>query len=140
MDVEKLLKALDNENNSKIMNLTSKKMNSMKMEILRELDFSTNSLYDYMSKLKNYRYVDEMNELDIGRFIRWINISDPTNIYLNNGATICDIKIDDYGIFIVVKTFSNKHFQIKMDECLIFQKLSIQEEVILNALDHLEKH
>jgi hypothetical protein len=26
-----------------------------------------------------------------------------------------------------------------MDECLIFQKLSAQEQVILSALDHLEK-
>jgi hypothetical protein len=26
-----------------------------------------------------------------------------------------------------------------MDECLIFQKLTAQEQVILSALDHLEK-
>jgi hypothetical protein len=140
MDIEKLLKALDNENNSKIMNLSTKKMNAMKLEILSELNFSKDELYSYLSKLKNYRYIDEINDLDIGRFIRWINISEPSNIYLNNGATICDIKINDDGIFILVKTFSNKHFQIKMDECLIFQKLTIQEEVILTALNHLEKH
>ncbi len=32
-----------------------------------------------------------------------------------------------------------KHFQIKMDESLIFQKLTQQELVLLNALDHLSK-
>ena len=26
-----------------------------------------------------------------------------------------------------------------MDECLIFQKLTTQEKIIINALDHLEK-
>ena len=33
----------------------------------------------------------------------------------------------------------NRIFQIKFDEVMIFQKISIQEGVILSILDHLEK-
>jgi hypothetical protein len=40
-------------------------------------------------------------------------------------------------VLIVCKNYTNRHFQIKMDECLLFQKLTDQEKVILHALDHL---
>ena len=33
----------------------------------------------------------------------------------------------------------HRHYTFKMDECLIFQKLTTQEKIIINALDHLEK-
>ena len=33
----------------------------------------------------------------------------------------------------------NRIFQIKFDECVIFQKISDQEYIILQVLDHLEK-
>ena len=137
MEIDKLIKALDNDANSKIMNMTTQKMNSMKQEILKELQLSADVLQDYLRKLKSYKYVDELEDLDIGRFIRWINIKDPENISLSNGAHICDI--NDETNTVKYKTFANKHFQLKMDECLIFQKMTGQEEVILYALDHLTK-
>jgi hypothetical protein len=33
----------------------------------------------------------------------------------------------------------HRHYRFKMDECLIFQKLTSQEMIILSALDHLDK-
>ena len=38
MDINTLLKALDNEDNSHLLNLTNKKIKTMKMEILKELE------------------------------------------------------------------------------------------------------
>jgi hypothetical protein len=52
---------------------------------------------------------------------------------------ICDIKITDSGIVITCKNFMHRHYTFKMDECLIFQKLTSQERVIIHALDHLDK-
>ena len=78
-----------------------------------------------------------MNHIRHGSFIRWIPISDPENIHLTSGGIICDIKIADTGVHLVCKNFAKKHYQIKMDECLVFQKLSGQEQVLLAALDHL---
>ena len=137
MDVEQLLKALDNDENEHLINMTSEKLNNMKREILTEIQLSPQEVAEYMQKLKEYKYIDEMNHIRHGSFIRWIPISDPENIHLTSGGIICDIKIADTGVHLVCKNFAKKHYQIKMDECLVFQKLSGQEQVLLAALDHL---
>jgi hypothetical protein len=139
MDVEKLLKALDNEENQKFLNLTTKKINEMKQEILSELTLSKEEIKSLMQKLKEYAYVDEMNELRYGAFIRWIPIKDPDNVHLTPGGILCEIKVTDDGVYLACKNFAHKYYQIKMDECLIFQKLTSQEQVLLSALDHLAK-
>jgi len=137
MDVEQLLKALDNDENEHLINMTTEKLNNMKREILTEIQLSPQEVAEYMQKLREYKYIDEMNHIRHGSFIRWIPISDPENIHLTSGGIICDIKIADTGVHLVCKNFAKKHYQIKMDECLVFQKLSGQEQVLLAALDHL---
>lgn len=141
MDVNKLLKALDDESNDSLFNFTTKKILEMNLQVLKELQLDRNETLEILKKLKEYRYVDEMNDLKYGTYLRWIPLNDPENIYLTKGAVFCELKITDNGVFIVCKNFgySTKHFQIKMDECLIFQKLSSQELVLLSALDHLSK-
>jgi hypothetical protein len=137
MDVEQLVKALDNDENEHLINMTSEKLDNMKREILTEIQLSPTEVAEYMQKLREYKYIDEMNHIRHGSFIRWIPISDPENIHLTSGGIICDIKIADTGVHLVCKNFAKKHYQIKMDECLVFQKLSGQEQVLLAALDHL---
>ena len=141
MDVNKLLKALDDETNENLFNFTTKKILEMNLQVLKELQLDRNETLIILKKLKEYKYVDEMNDLKYGTYLRWIPINDPENIHLTKGAVFCEIKITDNGVFIVCKNFgySTKHFQIKMDECLIFQKLTAQELVLLSALDHLSK-
>ena len=141
MDVNKLLKALDDESNENLFNFTTKKILEMNLQVLKELHLDRAETLDILKKLKEYKYVDEMNELKYGTYLRWIPINNPENIYLTKGAIFCELNITDNGVFIVCKNFgySTKHFQIKMDECLIFQKLSSQEKVLLSALDHLSK-
>jgi hypothetical protein len=141
MDVNKLINALDNENNEKILNLTTKKIKEMNMKILMELSLPRDKLVTITKKLNGYRYVDEIDELKCGTYLKWILLTDPDpdNIELNKGALFCEIKCKDDGVFIVCKNigFSSRHFQIKMDECLLFQRLTTQEIILLNALDHL---
>ena len=139
MDVNKLISALDNENNESIMNLTSKKIFEMNYNIIKELHLDKPTTIDYLKKLKGYRYVDELNDLKHGGFIRWIPITDPSYLPLNHCGMICDIKITDNGVLITCKNFMHRHYTFKMDECLIFQKLTTQETIIINALDHLDK-
>ena len=141
MDVDKLLKALDDESNENLFNLTSKKILEMNLKILKELDLNRDETLELLKKLKEYKYVDEMSDLKYGTYLRWIPINDPENIELTKGAIFCELKITDNGVFIVCKNFGygTKHFQIKMEECLVFQKLTAQELVLLSALDHLSK-
>jgi hypothetical protein len=139
MDVDNLLKALDNENNNKFLKLNNEKIKAMKFDILKELQLPKDDLINYMNKLKEYIYVDEMSDLKIGGFIRWIPLKDPDEIYLTNGAILTEINVTDNGVLLNCKNFAKKHYQIKLDECLIFQKLSDQEKVLLFALDALSK-
>ncbi len=139
MEVNNLINALDNENNESIMNLTSKKIIEMNLNILKELHLDKSTILNYLKKLKGYRYVDEINDIKHGSFIRWIPINEPKYLPLNHCGIICDIKITDNGILITCKNFLHRHYTFKIDECLIFQKLTSQERVIISALDHLEK-
>lgn len=139
MDVAKLLKALDNEENSKFLNLNTQKINEMKKEILSELHLSKEEIKGLLQKLKEYAYVDEMTELRYGAFVRWIPIKDPENVHLAAGGILCEINVTDDGISLTCKNFANKYYRIKMEECLVFQKFTSQELVLLSALDHLSK-
>ena len=141
MNVQKLLQALDDDSNEMLLNFTTDKIREMTLSILNELHLPKKDTIDIYNKLKDYKYVDEMNELKYGTYIRWIPIEDPTNIHLTKGAIFCEIKINDNGTFCVCKNlgFPTRHFQISMDKNLIFQKLTEQELVLLSALDHLAK-
>jgi hypothetical protein len=123
MDVDKLLKALDNEENSHLLDLTNEKILNIKIDILKELGFSREKFLDILKKLKNYRYVDGMNELSYGAFIRWIPISNPEKLELAKGAIFCEFKVTDKGVFVVCKNFMSKHYQFKLEENLLFQKI-----------------
>ena len=141
MDVTKLLKALDDETNENLLNFTTKKITEMKLKIINELQLERKYSLEIMRKIKDYKYVDELNDLKYGTYIRWIPIQDPDDIYITKGALFCETKIKDDGVYLICKNygFSNKHFQIKLDENLVFQKLTCQELVLLSALDHLSK-
>jgi len=139
MDINNLLKALDNESNDKLFDLTSVKLREMNKNIINELHLTKHENEELLNKLKEYKYVDELDDLNYGSFIRWIPLNNPKKIELTKGAIFCDTKITDNGMFLVCKNFGyqSKNFCIKMEECLIFQKLSKQELVLLSALDHL---
>lgn len=141
MDINKLLKALDDNSNETLFNFTSKKIKEMTLKILKELHLPKKEIIDIFNKLKDYKYVDEMNDLKYGTFIRWIPIDDPNNIYLTKGSLFCEMKIIDNGVFCICKNFGvpSRYFQISMDKNLIFQKLTEQEQVLLSALDHLSE-
>jgi len=145
MDIDNLTKALNNENNSIFMNLSSKKVADMKKKILSELELSSKKQNKLLKSLEEYMYVDEMLHLKMGSFIRWISISvenmdsfDPEqDLFLTTGAMLCEIKMCDSGVKLCLKNHAHRHFQINLDENLIFQKLTKQEQVLLFALDHL---
>lgn len=141
MDVNKLLKALDDDSNETLLNFTSDKITEMNLNIIKELQLPRKDTLDIMNKLREYKYVDEMNELKYGAYIRWIPIEDPTNIHLTKGALFCEMKITDDGVFCVCKNYgyTKRHFQLSIDKNLIFQRLTDQELVLLSALDHLSK-
>lgn len=139
IDVDVLMKSLENDDNDGLMNLTSIKIKEMNLNIIKELQLPREMTFSYMKKLNKYRYVDELKDIKYGSFIKWIPITDPNYLPLNTGGVLCDIKVTSTGVILVCKNFMHKYYQIKLDECLLFQKLSSQELVLLSALDHLAR-
>jgi len=137
-DVQYLEKILTNETNENITSLNFQEIDEKKREIIEELDLSKKATKEFLKKLEEYRYVDEMPDLQVGRYIRWINLTKPEHIKLTTGGILCEIKIED-TIILVLKNNMNRFFQINMDENLVFQRLSDQERIILYAVDYLNK-
>ena len=142
MDIEKLLHALNNDNNEAIVDLDYAKIAKAKNDILQQLKLPRQDLAAMHKKLKIYRYVDDLKDVRFGSYIRWISLKNPAEIKLTNGGIICDIKAykkdNDEDIHIKCKNNMNRVFQIKMSEIILFQKLSEQEQVILKALKLLQ--
>jgi len=139
LDMEQLLKALDNDQNEYLLHLNTQKIKQMKYDILRELDLEPELFNEIMTKLKEYKYCDEINDFRQGSHIRWIPLKDPENVHLSTPCMFCETKIEDSGVVIICKNFARKHYHLKMDECMFFQKLANQELVMLSALDYLSK-
>jgi hypothetical protein len=136
--IEEVMKSLDNTKNEEIMQLTNAKIKDQKNNILQQLQLERIALKTLHTKLREYRYVDEISDLQYGYYIRWISLKDPNNIKLTNGAHICDIKILNEGIHIVCRNGYNKFMQLNLDENIVFQKLTDQEKIILKTLDYLK--
>ena len=138
-NTNKLLDALEEESNQSIMNLTSAKISKQKNDMLQQLGLPRDKLKLIHKKLKKYRYCSDLKDIQYGFYIRWIPLKNPDKIILTNGGIVCEIKITQQGTYIICKNRFNNIFQLKFDECLIFQKISQQEAVILKVLDYLVK-
>lgn len=136
---EKINELLENEDNSSIIKLTHSKIKDTKNNILQKLQLDRTKLKELHKKLKNYRYVDELIDIRIGFYIRWINLRLVDNIKLTNGGIICDVKIINDMVHVVCKNNMNRIIQLKMDECLIFQAISEQENTLLSIMEYLHK-
>jgi len=138
---EVLNNAIEDETNETLLGLTTVKIKELNLKVINELCLPKEDALGIMRKLDDYKYVDEMDDLKYGTYIRWIKLNDPDDLNLTKGAIFSDIKITEEGVNLICKNFgdSSKRFTIKMDECLIFRKLTNQEMVLLSALDHLSK-
>jgi hypothetical protein len=138
-DIDDLLNALEKKTSPSIMALTPAKIKEHKNNILQRIGLDRENLKLYHSKLKNYRYCNDVLDIQDGRYVRWISLKNPNNIKLTNGAFVTDKLILDNGIHVQLRNNYGKIFQIKYDECEIFQKVTDEERVILNVLKELEK-
>lgn len=140
--MEELLKALDNDDNAYLLELSQSKIKQQKNDILQQVQFQGTILKYLHDKLEDYRYICDAGSLRIGAYIRWINLHKIGDTIveklLTNGAIICDWKLLDNGLHVICKTNKNKIIQIKFDENLIFQKLTQQEQVLLSVVNYIQ--
>jgi hypothetical protein len=137
IDIDKLLNTIENKNNEFLENKTMKIVIQEIFEIINTLHANPETVEGTCKKLSEYRHVDEIRELHKGKFVRWISKKTPTK--LNNGGIVMDIKFNDNGIHILCKNSQNRFLQYKFDECFTFQKMTLEEQLILLSYEHLNE-
>ena len=139
MDIEALQAAIENEENLSIINTNIQEIKKKKNEILQELGLKRDDLKSFHVKLKEHRYIDDIKDLKHGSNIRWINLNRIDNIKLTNGAILCEIKILQTGLALILKAHTNQYFTIYLNANLIFQRINAEEKLLLKVIDHLNK-
>ena len=139
IDIDILLEALDKEENEGLLDIDLIKIKQINNDMLQRVGFNRETLKKYNRALKNYRYIDEIPDIKFGSYIRWVPLKNPSKIKLTNGGIVCDVKINDNDVSVVCRNSMNRLFEFKMAECLVFQKLSDQEMVLLSAMNYLNK-
>jgi hypothetical protein len=134
IDVDKLLDSLENTNNDYLTDHTLETIQKEVHDILKQNGIV--KIQEYCEKLATYRYVDEICELHKGKNIRWIRIDSPEK-KLTNGGIVVDIKFLDNGTHVLCMNNQQRFIQYKFDDCITFQKLSMEEQLILMSYDFL---
>ena len=137
MEVE-LDKIMDDIDKYKLHDLNTEIIKIRKNEILKQI-LGDKELKHYKDILDEYRYVDEVDELRIGSYIRYFVLKEKENeLKLMRGGFIVDIIASKENIMILLKN-NGIFWKIKINNCVIFQKNTKQEDVLIKILDHLNE-
>jgi hypothetical protein len=137
MDTDDFVSAYEKDKNQYLENKTSKVIHKELVESLKQYE----NKEDFLQKLgNNYRFVDEVDQLHIGKFTRWIPKYEPSPHRLVVGGFVTNVDYTDNGILLTVKTWQNQVIKVVFDHCILFQKLSPDEKLVLLAADYIENH
>lgn len=104
--------------------------------ILKNLTLDKKEMDHYQKLLVDYRYIDEVDELRVGSYIRFFNLN-TDSLDLGRGGFLVDIQVNKQKIVLLFKN-RNRFFKLKMDECILFQKNTNQEKVLIQILDQIK--
>jgi hypothetical protein len=130
-DIEILIRNISDESQipEYLENKTAEKIRQEIIDVCFRENINTKNILD---KLSEYRYVNRICDLIRGKFIRWIRLSGNKEDTLTKGGIVTDIKILENGIHILIKNALNRFTQYKYDDCITFQKLSVEELLYIN--------
>ncbi len=127
IDTEVLLEELTKNKHNHLENKTNADIIN---EIRDVLEFYELDADRYLPQLIGYRFAGDLVDLFPGQHIRWIRDQTLTNggIYLGSSFT-------NTGTILKVKLYGGRIASVSMQQCLVFQKLSFGESVVLYASD-----
>lgn len=165
IDIDELQKAIDNDNIESIVHTSHAEIKREKNDILQKLQIKGDALRIMHARLIGYKYAETERDIRIGEYVRWISLKNPDKLTLTNGAHVCNIyqhhknndddnsnsssdkdneeneEEEDNSVCIRCKTVrfgTVRFFNLNLSENIIFQKLTSQEWIILDALQHLK--
>lgn len=136
---DKLADAISRVKDETIIDTNLSEIATVKNNVLQQLQLSSDGLRDINTRLKRYRYIDEITELNSGDYVRWIDLEKSTDIKLAMGAFVCDVEINTDGMHIKLRSVTGRYIQLRMDEIMLFRKMTDDELVVLSAMKYLDK-
>lgn len=141
MNAQALQNALNNNRNEAIYETSNEIIQTVKRDLFRSLDMTNAQMTNFMNILREYKYIESVNELIPGRYLRWIDtrISANDNYFVERGGLFCNVDVgeDADEMFAICRNIGGQYFKLRMGDFLFFQKLTRQEQVILRAIDML---
>jgi hypothetical protein len=143
IDIESLLSKIENEDNNYLEHKTLAIITNDIFDAITELNIENELAKNFCDRLSGYRYVERVCDLRNGKMMRWIKKSSETEfkkLSLTNGGILMNIKIENSGILLLCRNNANRFFYIKFDDCLVFQKMTMEEQLIVMSYDYMEKN
>jgi hypothetical protein len=153
IDIDSLLNKIEKEDNNYLENKRLSDISKDIFDAISELnlngykDKDNDLAKDFCNRLSGYRYVERICDLRNGKLMRWIkrpsnnNITDSKKVTtLTNGGILMNIKIENSGVQLLCRNNANRFFNIKFDDCLVFQKLSMEEQLILMSYEYIDSN
>jgi hypothetical protein len=135
IDIDALLDNIESETTEYLENQTLSTISEKVYRVLTDSGIFPN-INIILNKLVGYRYVERVCEIRQGIYIRWINQNKQK---LENGGVVISVKICDNSVQVICKTVFGIHISFKFDECIVFQKLTTEEQLILMSYEYIQK-
>jgi hypothetical protein len=144
-DIQEILEKLDDEQHDYLENKTLKSISQDIYDILKINGYSDDKIETLYNKLNGYRYVENINELHVGKEIKVLRIANPYDATfdkmdstLKYYGKVTNIIFEDNGILVRSITFINKikYCNYKYDNFLTFQKLTPDEKIMIALLEN----
>ena len=97
-------------------------------EAINPLDIPEENKQDICQRLIGYRWVDRLCDLRSGRLVRWVKKDK-----LTNGGLLMNVKIENTGVILLCKNNVGRFFCVKWDDTIVFQRLTMEEQLVLMA-------
>jgi hypothetical protein len=123
-DVEKWMEKIDDTQYNYLEGKTSEILENEKKQVL---------VGDTLLKpLAMYRLVNNLQELRLGRYCRWIT-GDQT---LHGGGYLIKVSFLEKGVYLLCERLKKYKMQVKLDDTIFFQKMTAEEWVVVMANDY----
>lgn len=90
-------------------------------------------LHETCLKLRGYRLIDQIRHLQKGKHLRWIRIDKPP-YHLAHGGLLTDVKFTNRGTMLQFKVYGGRFLQHPFDQCILFQKMTTDEEIAMHLM------
>lgn len=133
INIQEIIESVNKERYNYINEMSAYDIQQEVYNVLK--DNNVDKISEYAEKLLSYRYIDSLNELQSGKFIRWIRKTDQT---LTNGNILVNIEFTKDRTLLLLKSPTNRFIRIKWDECIVFQILTPEEQLILTTNQYIQ--